>query len=470
MKHKLKKLSAIILAVLCICLTTAISALAFPPSDSTIYQGIDVSKWQGAIDFNQVRDSGIQVVYIRSSYGTNQDPYFRRNYEGAKAAGLKVGFYHNVTATTVAEAQRQARYFLSVIAGTSPDCRLAMDFETFDGLSAQEVNAISLAFMEVMTEESGLPGVVYANTYTARTILSPGLAQQYPLWVAHYGVSQPGDNGKWRSWIGWQYTSTGRVPGISGNVDRDQFTRDIFLDGATPVPSPSDPEPTTPDCTRIQVTVRRGDTLSAIAARYGTTVADLVQLNNIANPNLIYPGQVLTVRCHNQNPAGTAYLDYTVRRGDTLSTIAARYGTTVRSILSLNTIANPNLIYPGEVLKLQISTTGSQDEQATWYTVRWGDTLSAIAQRFSTTVSAIAFLNRIADPNRIYAGESLLIPGPGGIELYPTYEAYEVKAGDTLSAIAARYGTTVTEIAAANGIRNPSLIRVGQILEIPLAD
>lgn len=127
MKHKLKKLSAIILAVLCICLTTAVSALAFPPSDSTIYQGIDVSKWQGAIDFNQVRDSGIQVVYIRSSYGTNQDPYFRRNYEGAKAAGLKVGFYHNVTATTVAEAQRQARYFLSVIAGTSPDCRLAMD-------------------------------------------------------------------------------------------------------------------------------------------------------------------------------------------------------------------------------------------------------------------------------------------------------------------------------------------------------
>ena len=121
---------------------------------------------------------------------------------------------------------------------------------------------------------------------------------------------------------------------------------DIFLDGATPVPSPSDPEPTTPDCTRIQVTVRRGDTLSAIAARYGTTVADLVQLNNIANPNLIYPGQVLTVRCHNQNPAGTAYLDYTVRRGDTLSAIAARYGTTVRSILSLNTIANPNLIYP----------------------------------------------------------------------------------------------------------------------------
>ena len=94
----------------------------------------------------------------------------------------------------------------------------------------------------------------------------------------------------------------------------------------------------------------------------------------------------------------------------------------------------------------------------------------AIAQRFGTTVSAIAFLNRIADPNRIYAGESLLIPGPGGIELYPTYEAYEVKAGDTLSAIAARYGTTVTEIAAANGIRNPSLIWVGQILEIPLAD
>lgn len=111
-------------------------AFALPPSGSELYRGIDVSEWQRAIDFSRVRQSGIQVVYIRSSLGSDYtDPYFRRNYEGAKAQGLKVGFYHYVTARTVAQAKQEAHFFASTIAGTQPDCRLAMDFEYLDGLS-----------------------------------------------------------------------------------------------------------------------------------------------------------------------------------------------------------------------------------------------------------------------------------------------------------------------------------------------
>jgi len=91
--------------------------------------------------------------------------------------------------------------------------------------------------------------------------------------------------------------------------------------------------------------VQRGETLTSIAARYGTTVAELVRLNNINNPNLIFPGQVLIVR---EDP--NAPVTYTVVRGDTLSGIAARFGTTVAELVRLNGIADPNLIFPGQIL------------------------------------------------------------------------------------------------------------------------
>ncbi|NLF28953.1 MAG: LysM peptidoglycan-binding domain-containing protein, partial [Clostridiales bacterium] len=95
-------------------------------------------------------------------------------------------------------------------------------------------------------------------------------------------------------------------------------------------------------------TVVRGDTLSGIAARFGTTVAELVRLNNIANPNLIFPGQVLIIS-EGTTPPPTGQT-YTVVRGDTLSGIANRFGTTVAELVRLNGIADPNLIFPGQIL------------------------------------------------------------------------------------------------------------------------
>jgi GH25 family lysozyme M1 (1,4-beta-N-acetylmuramidase) len=99
------------------------------------YQGIDVSDWQGYIDYQEVRNNGIEIVYIKSSQGSNyKDPYFDINYENAKANGLKVGFYHFLTATNTEEAEQEASFFASVISGKSPDCKLVMDYETFGGI------------------------------------------------------------------------------------------------------------------------------------------------------------------------------------------------------------------------------------------------------------------------------------------------------------------------------------------------
>ncbi len=149
--------------------------------------------------------------------------------------------------------------------------------------------------------------------------------------------------------------------------------------------------------------VKPGDTLYKIASLYGVTVSAIVAANNIVNPNLIYPNQVLVI------PATTpssSTVTYTVKPGDTLYKIAATYGTTVSAIVAANNIPNPNLIYPGQVFVIPAATPTATIR----HTVVPGDTLYRIALKYSTTVSAIVLANNIANPNLIYPGQVLIIP------------------------------------------------------------
>lgn len=114
------------------------SSYALSPDSEAVYEGIDVSDWQGYIDYSLVRKSGIEVVYIKASQGSNfKDPYFDINYENAKANGLRIGFYHFLTATTTIEAEQEAEFFASVISGKTPDCKLVMDYEIFGGVRSK---------------------------------------------------------------------------------------------------------------------------------------------------------------------------------------------------------------------------------------------------------------------------------------------------------------------------------------------
>ena len=132
-------------------------------------------------------------------------------------------------------------------------------------------------------------------------------------------------------------------------------------------------------------------------------MAQLARENGISNPDRIRTGQILKVSAVHADPAAdSSLMEYTVRRGDTLSRIARRFDTTVGSLLTLNGIPNPDLIYTGEILRIR---QGNSAQAAATYTVRRGDTLSRIASRFHTTVTHLARLNRIADPNRIYPGQ-----------------------------------------------------------------
>lgn len=321
------------------------AVLAFGPSNEKIYEGIDVSEWQGDIDFKKVKDYGIEMVYIRAGQGFNyEDSKFERNYKEAKKYGLKVGAYHYVTARNEEEANEQAKFFVSLVSNKNIDCKLAMDFEYFPDLSKSEINKISLEFLKEVERLSGKKAIVYSDTYNATNIFK-GDVTKYPLWVAQYGVEKPQSNGNWEYWEGFQYTDEGKVSGISGNVDRDKYTENILLEDDTEIPHIERPNNTKED--QIIYKVRRGNTLSQIAQEYKTTVRHLVYLNKIKNPNLIYTGEKIII---SYNHINSTRRTYKVKWGDTLSQIAREYKTTIENLVELNKIKNPNLIYAGETL------------------------------------------------------------------------------------------------------------------------
>lgn len=398
-KRRLTGAAAVLLACIAALVFAAlVPARAIPPSGGRQYRGIDISEFQGEIDFEEVRRSGIEAVYIRVGAGEYTDEYFAENYERAKAAGLKIGFYHYVTARSVDEGRRQARFFASLAAGREPDMRLAMDFEYFGSLSVSQINAISEAYLDELTALTKREAVIYSDLSNARNIFSRALAEKYPLWAAQYGADEPSANGKWREWVGFQYTDEGRVDGIYGNVDRNIFTEGIFLSDSGRIDG--EKRTTVRARTRtLTVYVRAGDTLWAIAREYGTTIEAIVRENRIADPNRIFAGERLRITL----PArGSGEEIYTVRRGDTPISIAGKFGVTLSALEDRNGLERGETIYAGD--KLSIPGARMSGE---FYVVRPGDTLFYISRRTGVPIRTLVGINRIKDPDLIYAGEHL---------------------------------------------------------------
>jgi LysM repeat protein len=162
---------------------------------------------------------------------------------------------------------------------------------------------------------------------------------------------------------------------------------------------------------------------------------------------------------------------HVVQPGENLYRIALRYGVTVNAIAQANGLTNTRRIYVGQ--RLVIPTGGPSSPPASSgsvHVVQRGENLYRIALRYGTTVQALAAANGIVNTGRIYAGQRLVIPGHSGPPPSTppaSGQTYVVRRGDTLSAIALRYGVSVWSIAQLNGIGNPSLIYVGQVLRIP---
>ena len=319
-----KKIIGFVLIFTIVVMLNLSSTYSMTPVSNLVYEGIDVSNWQRYINYSQVKASGIEVVYIKASEGTTyKDPYFETNYQNAKANGLKVGFYHFLTARNTQQARAQAQFFASVISGKSPDCKLAMDYEQFyEGHSIAEINQITQAFMERLQELTGKEVIVYSNLNDARNVFNSEISSRYPLWLAYWGDYNNLQNisSNWQIFEGVQYTNKGVVPGINGYVDRNRFTQNILLEECTECPStePPEPEEGQENGQESYYIVKSGDTLSSIANIYNTTVQQIVEINGISNPNLIFPGQRLRipVGSYSTEPNEMGHIVYTVRRGE----------------------------------------------------------------------------------------------------------------------------------------------------------
>lgn len=191
--------------------------------------GIDVSHWEGEINFRRVKEAGIRLVYIKATQGTTVvDPDFERNYREADRERMRIGFYHYVTARDVEEAKAEAVFFSEKIKGKNQHARPAMDFEEFGELPRREIREISMEFLRELEQRTGVRPVIYSDASNAATVFDDDRLREYPLWIAQYGVERPDMENPWRRWSGWQYTDAGRVDGIAGDVDRDYFRREIL--------------------------------------------------------------------------------------------------------------------------------------------------------------------------------------------------------------------------------------------------
>lgn len=383
--------------------------------------GIDISSWQTGIDLSVVP---CDFVIIKATGGTGYvNPDCDRAFQQGLAAGKKLGVYHFARESGYkGSAQDEADFFVDNIQGYIKKALLALDWEGEVSLGPSWAKQ----WLDRVYERTGVRPLIYmSNSIVNGYDWSSVVSADYGLWNAgYYAYGTPmgynpsapliGGTGKWSGAAIYQYTSEGRLSGWNGNLDLNVFYGDAAAwdayaggsgDSQVPTHSPA-PQPT-PSPSGGSYTVKSGDTLSGIAADYGTTVSALVQLNGIANPDLIYVGQVINLP-GGTSGGGTSATTYTVQSGDTLSGIAAKFGTTYQKIAADNGIANPNLIYAGQVLMINGGGSGASGG-AQYYTVQSGDTLSGIAARYGTTYQALAALNGISNPNLIYAGQRIRV-------------------------------------------------------------
>lgn len=235
------------------------------------------------------------------------------------------------------------------------------------------------------------------------------------VWIPHYGSGSATADSKPNFPCDiHQYTEHGRLPGYSGNLDLNRLMGskplEFFTDGKASKIKPTTPakQPTSIPSTSSTYKVKSGDTLSGIAAKFGTTTKALQNLNGITNANKIYAGQVLKVKGATKAKTST----YTVKSGDTLSDIAVRYGMTTKALQNLNNISNPNKIYAGQKLKITGSAKKATPKKKTtpkYHTVKSGDTVSGLAVKYGTTQKQIVSWNKLVSADKINIGQKLRV-------------------------------------------------------------
>lgn len=377
--------------------------------------GIDVSSWQPG---NVVALVPHDFAIIKATQGSGYKcPTFDQQIQDALNTG-KAGAYHfdNGDSNWRAEVDN----FVNVIRPYLGRIVVVWDWEA----SAISAGSGRLsAILGYLREQIGFPPMLYAS---GSPLVSAGGNQAAAdnnsgVWCANYNLGYEttgyrSDLKPYTACIIHQYSSSGRLPGYGGNLDLNR----LFGDGSVwdayakgngaPAPAPTLPAPT-PAPSTDEYTVVKGDTLSGIGAKFGADWRGIASANGIGSPYTIFPGQKLRLSGGSAPaPAPTQGSgSYIVVSGDTLSGIAAKFGTSWQNLQSLNGLADPNRIFPGQVLKVPGGSSPAPVDSGQQYTVVSGDTLSGIAAKFGTSWQHLAQINGLSDPNKIYPNQVLKI-------------------------------------------------------------
>ncbi len=209
----------------------------------------------------------------------------------------------------------------------------------------------------------------------------------------------------------------------------------------------------------IHHTVLRGESLSGIAALYNSSIRSIAKLNGMKKPYTIHPDQELVIR----GEASMKSSQHSVRRGENLTVIARRYGTTVSNLADLNNLRRPYKLKIGDVLRIEAATKSSDPD---YHIVRRGESLWTIAKRYNMSTSGLARLNGIKKPYTIHKGDKLQVAGPKSSG--SQFTAYRIQKGDTLWDISLKYDVSITELKRVNNIHRHRSIKPGQTIQIPV--
>lgn len=195
--------------------------------------GIDVSHHNGVVDWQKVAAAGYKFVYLKLTEGKSYvDKTTYNNYIAAKNAGLRVGFYHYAHVTN--DPVNEVDFFLQKLGEMKADLPHCLDLEESKGLSKAKISAFALKWMEYLQQKTGITPILYTG-YSFMGNFTNNVAK-YPLWVARYaggskrvqGFNAPGSSTVWKSWAMFQFTDSGKVNGIKGNVDINEMDASFF--------------------------------------------------------------------------------------------------------------------------------------------------------------------------------------------------------------------------------------------------
>ncbi|MGZ4787934.1 MAG: glycoside hydrolase family 25 protein [Terriglobales bacterium] len=191
-------------------------------------RGIDVSHYQGVIDWTEVAKAGVEFAFTKATDGmSGSDSMFQRNWTRAQAAGLRRGAYHFFRAQQ--DSERQAQCFVAMLREDRGELPPVLDFETLTGACVEQALRGAQRWMEIVEEECGRKPILYTGpAFWMTNLAGSSVFADYSLWIAHYTkVSKPNVPSAWRDWTFWQYSEQGSIPGVLGPVDLDYFAGNI---------------------------------------------------------------------------------------------------------------------------------------------------------------------------------------------------------------------------------------------------